>query len=155
MWLTLRPTADQVKKFSIRSPLLGVDLERFCEPRALSDAPRTSFLSTNSEVFHEICRFCGRVAQRWASPCAATLIWREIGSPCAKNWGLLGHSGCPRGGRRVAPCTNGVALIHIVFYFSTSPSYWGGVNGRSASRVDQSGGPEHGKKEAKEGRCEA
>ena len=123
MWLTLRPTADQVKKLSTRSPLLGVDLPRFCGPRGLSDAPRSSLLSTNSELFHEICRFCGRVAQRCASPCAATLIWREIGSPCAKNWGLPGHSGCPRGGAELRHAQMGLHLSTLCFTFQQAPVF--------------------------------
>ena len=48
----------------------------------------------------------------------------------------------------------GCTYPHCVLLFN-KPQFWGGVNGRPASRVDQSGGPEHGSKEAKEGRCEA
>ena len=94
---------------------------------------------------------------------AARAIWRDASHvPVFDEKGrrfrrLVGPSGVgldSTGVNPVAPRTKGLALIHIVFYFSTSPSF-GVEYGQAARRAGQSGGPEHGSKEEAQGRCEA
>ena len=78
----------------------------------------------------------------------------EKGRRFCRQAGQRGVELDPTGASPVAPRTKGVALIHIVFYFSTSPSF-GVEYGQAARRAGQSGGPEHGSKEEAQGRCEA
>ena len=114
------------------------------------------FLARNHR-FSEKWRRCRQSAQRCAQSGAMrhrSAVFDEKGRRFCRQAGPSGVELVPAGANPVAPRTKGLALIHIVFYFSTSPSF-GVEYGQAARRVGQSGGPEHGSKEEAQGRCEA
>lgn len=108
-------------------------------------------------VFQKNRRRCRQSAQRCANLGALrykSTVFDEKVSRFCRQAGPTGVELDSTGVNPVAPRTKGLALIHIVFYFSTSPSF-GVEYGQVARRAGQSGGPEHGSKEEAQGRCEA
>ncbi len=160
MWLTLRRSARWVK---ISPPIWHAETQK---------TPASSHQTQRLDVRRAtlMCRFLARnrrFSEKWhrdrqsAQRCAqsgamrhTSAVFDEKGCRFCRQAGPRGVELDPARTNPVAPRTKGLALIHIVFYFSTSPSF-GVEYGQAASRAGQSGGPEHGSKEEAQGRCEA
>jgi hypothetical protein len=160
MCLTLRRSARWVKisppiwrAKTLKTPMTSHQTQRLDDRRA---PLMRRFLARNRRFSEKVAPLY-QSAQRCAQSGAMrheSAAFDEKGRRFYRQAGQRGVELDPAGTDPVAPCTKGLALIHIVFYFSTSPSF-GVEYGQVARRAGQSGGPEHGSKEEAQGRCEA